>query len=142
MATDAHQSDIVQAARAAATRIDESTVIDSASPKDIPFAVKAGATAVLCASPAMAKDVMIALKAANASAEIAAIGIGGTDVTCSGCYINPEQIASAAADLLTPTQSTRPAALWLAGDYTQRALAPMAGRTPLIQSLSSNGTPA
>ncbi len=141
MAADSNQSDLVEAARSAAKRIDDSAVIDSVSMKDVPLAVKAGATAVLCTSPAMANEVLKRLEAANTPAEVAAIGIGGSDVTCSGCYIHPEQIAAVATDLLSTTQTGRPAALWLAGEFTQCA-AGTPDRTLLFQSPNTNAAQA
>ncbi len=123
MVSDSAQGDLVLAARSAASRIDESTVIDSVRVRDVPLAVRSGVTAVLCASPAIAKDVAAALKTANLSSEVMAIGLGGDDVNCSGYYVNPAQIASAVTELLTNPQPCRPATLWLAGDYKQRSAA-------------------
>ena len=143
VAADEGQSEIVQAARQAAARIDESATVDSVSAKDAVLAVREGATAVLCVSSSVAKEVMAGLKAANASAEVVGIGMGSSDIACNGCYISPEQIAAATADLLSPHQSTRPAALWLAGNYKHdNGSVPVSLQSPLLQSLTAGASQA
>jgi len=125
VATDRGETGFVQAVQQTARHFDESSTVDAIYPTEASAAVKAGATAVLCDSSATARDVAANLAKAGASAEIMAAGISNGDSTVSGYYVSTDEIATAVASLLTPTQSTRPSVLWLAGTYANRGTTAM-----------------
>ena len=139
VANDYNDVGLVQAVRQVAQHFDSSATVESVSTKDAGAAIAAGATAVICASAQAAKDVMHATKMSPSTATIVAVGMNEEGVPCTGYFVTPEQIATATADLLTPSQSSRPAILWLAGEYVDRGQTPMpTTATPSFGALRQN----
>ncbi len=120
VAADRNDGGFVQTIRQVVTRFDPAATVDVFFASEIPAAVEAGATAVICDSSQNARQVMSAVAATGRSVAIAAVGSDEGGIPCTGYFVKTEQIASAVADLIAPAQSSRPAVLWLAGESTDR----------------------
>jgi hypothetical protein len=92
--------------------------VDSFSISDAVRAADDGVTVLICSSISSAANVLAHLAAAGipvpGRVSVAAVGLAGASVPCTGAYVNLEAAISQAAALLADRQPRRPATLWLA----------------------------
>jgi DNA-binding transcriptional regulator YhcF (GntR family) len=105
-----------------AISFDPQATVDAVFPGDLPSAMSNGATAVICRSVADAREAMLAAASTDTSPAIFAVGVSSGDAPCPGVYVSPEKVADAVVDLLEPSATTRPAVLWLAGEFIDHAV--------------------
>ena len=131
---------VSHAVRQAATRYDRGAAVDTFSPAEmeqgrgIAAAVESGVTALVCDSVRSAEQVKAGLERKGhevpGALSLAAVGCvcGGPDkCPCSGYFVDCEPLAEAVIGLLRDNPPSRPATLWLAGEFIDRGtLAPAA----------------
>ena len=112
---------LAQSIRLTAARYDEKAVVETCTGQKIDRLIDNGFTAIVCSSPATATHLKAHLAARQISCpgdiSLAAIGCAGEPVPCSGYFASPRNIAESVTLLFRDTQSARPAALWLAGQW-------------------------
>ena len=113
---------IARTVRQAASRYAEDATADACSPEDIDALVHEGVTAIVCDSARSAARVRATLerRGINVPGDVSVVAVGGdcdrAAVPCSGYFVDADQIVQMAVGLLREPQS-RPATLWLAGEY-------------------------
>lgn len=129
---------LVHALRQAAARYAPDAVVEHASVEDVAALVTGGghgadggATALVCDSPRSAERAKDALDRLGLSVpgdvSVAAVGCVCDQPPCTGYFVPCRQVAEAVVSLLRDGPS-RPASLWLAGEYADRGtVAPPAG---------------
>jgi len=114
-----HRNDLAQLIRRMLANFGPDCCVDACSVHAMPSAVGQGATAVICASTALAQQAMAALASADLSVpdqlSVAAIGFDDGQAGCTGWYVPASQAAAAVKDIRRDGQNVRPITLWLAG---------------------------
>jgi len=110
---------VTHAVELAAQRYGTDTVIQVCEKDEVVAAVKAGATAILCDSTDVARQVKSALAAANLrtpdDVSLVAVGCCADDAPCSGHFADTRVIAKSVTDLLRDgAVGHRPTLLWMA----------------------------
>jgi len=115
------QMEVTQAVRSAAARYGVSAEVDTVEPSHAGEAVEQGATAVVCASDQLAREVRQNIEKRGTSfpgrIALAAIGTAAGDYPCSGYFVHPQQYAQTITQLVRDRLSHRPTALWLTGTF-------------------------
>lgn len=125
-AVDAPQStQIADGLRQCAVRYAPSAQVDGCFPTDVHAMIEAGVTAFLCDSVTSATLVRQQLDqlgiAVPAAVSVLAAGIAETEPPVTGYFLNPADKAKAIVQLLeNASPGTRPATLWLTGQYVER----------------------
>lgn len=113
---------IAHTVRQSASRYAPEATIDACSPEDVDALVHEGMTAIVCDSARSATRVRATLERRGirvpGDVSVAAVGYDcdHADAPCSGYFVDAEQIVQTAVGLLREPPS-RPATLWLAGDF-------------------------
>jgi DNA-binding LacI/PurR family transcriptional regulator len=119
---------ISHALRRVAAQVAREATVDDCAPNDVRAMLDHGVTAIVCDSPHSAQAVRHELDRLGADVpgqvSLAAVGCSTGDensLPCSGYFVDCRQLAEAAIGLLRDAATmTRPAALWLAGDFIDR----------------------
>lgn len=117
----AGSSVLTRAMRQATSRVADDAVVETCQAGELMALVESGTTAVVCATPASAEKARAALQEAGngiaGRVSLAAVGCTEAPWPCSGYFVEPAELAEAAAGLLRDCPSTRPAVLWIAGTW-------------------------
>lgn len=131
------RSEVTQSLRHAVARYAPDATVDACTPSEVPTLLGDGAVAFVCESAKAARQVMAAVSAHAAAADVAVVAVGTSseaDAPCSGYFVDARQVAGAVADLLRDPPA-RPAALWLTGQWVDRGtLHPSPTAPPIEQS--------
>lgn len=156
-AVEASGSSVVShALRQAAARYAPDAVVEAAAPGEVSALLNGGGvTALVCDSAATARQVkpLLGRSPAGASVSIAAVGAAcegasgdanassspRDDIPCSGYFVPCAKLAEAVVTLLRDASAaTRPATLWLAGEFADRGtIHPVGTDAPLVGSESA-----
>ena len=109
-------TNFAQVIQQVAAPFEPDSTVDLCDAKDVALAVRNGATAVICDSPAAARDAAKSQAASGQSAPIVAVGLAEGAIPCAGYFVSPAEIAKTVADLLAQPHS-RPTVMWLAGEF-------------------------
>jgi hypothetical protein len=117
-------AEMTRAARLCQPRYAPDATIEEAAVRDVVAFVERGFTAVLCASAEIASQAVVALQQTRhrpgADVSLAAVGVAGAEVPCSGYYVHPARQAEAIVHLLSEKANQRPQTMWLAGQSIDR----------------------
>lgn len=105
------------ALRQSVSRFDPDAVVEVCSHDDFGHVLKAGATAIACASEELARHVINRLRnmAGHSHISVSAVGVIDAAPPCNGYFCSAAQFAEAVAGLLREPPTSRPATLWLVG---------------------------
>jgi hypothetical protein len=147
-AVEASGSSVVsRALRQSAARYAPDAVVEAASPGEAAALLSGdgAVTAIVCDSAATARQMkpLLGRSPAGGSVSLAAVGAacdgsGDTtgprdDIPCSGYFVPCARVAEAVITLLRDAAAaTRPATLWLAGEFVDRGTIHPAGEAPLL----------
>lgn len=116
---------ITLAAQQTLQRYGPEVVLSAGTIEGVLPAVKSGATAVVCDSPAIAVEVRALLELARTEipqeVSLAAIGVCDAPYPCSGQYVEPDAMVQAVTELLRAKSARRPAVMWLAPKWVDMA---------------------
>ena len=116
---------VPHAVELAAERYGHNTVIQVCDKEQVVDAVKAGATAIICDSAEVARQVKPALAAANLripeDVSLVAVGCCEDDAPCSGHFADTRVVAKSVTELLRDgTNGHRPTLLWMATHWVDQ----------------------
>ena len=114
-------SALIQSIRRISARYSADAVVDTCEVEEMASLIENGFTALVAASAELAVRAKASLLSLGISVpgqvSLAAVGCVAGPPPCSGYFASPRQIAESVAGLLRDGQPTRPAALWLAGQW-------------------------
>jgi hypothetical protein len=132
---------VAHSLRQAAARYAPDADVDACFPEDVPAMVESGVTAFVCQNvelAALVKNQLTALGVEIPSrVSLVALGSTSDEQAFTGYFMSRSDKAAAIIQLLSQ-QTTRPTALWLAGQFVDRGtMAPVNGHVAMMNSNAS-----
>jgi hypothetical protein len=157
-AVEANGSNVMtHALRQTAARLaPDAATVDTYSADDAGTLANSGTTAIVCDSAATARRVRAAMAmpveaagntpglagaapALPAGVALAAVGIAWGEAPCSGYYVDGTKLAEQVISLLREPPASRPATLWMAGEFIDRGTTGNGAMTPTQSGGASVG---
>lgn len=101
-------------------------IVETLTPEQLHEAIDDDTTAFVCDGVELASHILCMLEGMglrpglHSPLTLGAMGTLGSDICCSGYYVDPARQATAIADLARTLQPHRPSMLWLTGTFVER----------------------